>query len=111
MRTFSTGQQMDLAVAVSNFFLVGFMPADNFFHSGRQLHKMQLRVLLMAASGILITALLAGLATVWPFYRAAHQNIANLTQISVEAQAQALHNQLGRYQDMAQQFTRRCTMN
>lgn len=107
MRTFSTGQQKDLAVAVSNFFLVGFMSADNFSHSGRQLHKMQLRVLLMAASGILITALLAGLSTVWPFYRAAHQNIANLTQISVEAQAQALHNQLGRYQDMAQQFTSR----
>src|SRR5690606_27694572 len=92
---------------LATFFLVGFMSADNFSRSGRQLHKMQLRVLLMAASGILITALLAGLSTVWPFYRAAHQNIANLTQISVEARAQALHNQLSRYQDMARQFTSR----
>src|SRR5690606_2832105 len=66
-----------------------------------------LRVLLLAASGILITALLAGMASVLPFYRAAHQNIANITQISVEARAQALHNQLSRYQDMARQFTSR----
>ena len=83
------------------------MFAESLSRSDRRLHKVQLRVLLLAASGILITALLAGMASVLPFYRAAHQNIANITQISVEARAQALHNQLSRYQDMAQQFTSR----
>jgi len=83
------------------------MFAESLSRSGRRLHKVQLRVLLLAASGILITALLAGMASVLPFYRAAHQNIANITQISVEARAQALHNQLSRYQDMARQFTSR----
>src|SRR5690606_41333655 len=81
------------------------MFAESLSRSDRRLHKVQLRVLLLAASGILITALLAGMASVLPFYRAAHRNIANITQVSVEARAQALHNQLSRYQEMARQFT------
>ena len=76
-------------------------------NASRYIHRMHLRIRTLTALGILATALLAGLATALPFYHASRSATESITQISVEAQADAIHHQLGRYQDVARQFSSR----
>jgi len=73
----------------------------------RYIHRMHLRIRTLTALGILATALLAGLATTLPFYQASRSATEAITRLSVEAQADAVHHQLGRFQDIANQLTGR----
>lgn len=73
----------------------------------RYIHRMHLRIRTLTALGILVTALLAGLATTLPFYQASRSATESITRLSVEAQADAVHHQLARFQDIANQLTGR----
>ena len=73
----------------------------------RYIRRLHLRIRTLTALGILATALLAGLATALPFYHALRSGMESISQLSVEAQADALHHQLGRYQDVTRQLTSR----
>lgn len=75
--------------------------------STRYIRRLHLRIRSLAALGILATALLAGLITALPFYHAARSGIERTGQLSVETQAEALHHQFKRYQDITRQLTGR----
>ncbi|MDR9440141.1 MAG: sensor domain-containing diguanylate cyclase [Halomonas sp.] len=75
--------------------------------STRDIRRVHLRIRSLAALGILTTALLAGLITALPFYHAARSGIEHISQLSAETQADALHHQLQRYQDITRQLTSR----
>lgn len=66
-----------------------------------------MRIMLLVAGGILLTSLLAGLSAVLPYYLSSRANIEDVTRMIIQAQADALHHQLSRYQDTARQFTSR----
>ncbi|MBB3185471.1 diguanylate cyclase (GGDEF)-like protein/PAS domain S-box-containing protein [Halomonas fontilapidosi] len=75
--------------------------------STRYIRRLHLRIRSLAALGILTTALLAGLVTALPFYHAARSSIEHISQLGANAQAEALHHQLKRYQDITRQLTGR----
>lgn len=79
-------------------------PPSSSTHYIRRLH---LRIRSLAALGILTTALLAGLITTLPFYQATRSSIEHISQLAADAQAEALHHQLKRYQDITRQLTGR----
>ncbi|MCL7942061.1 sensor domain-containing diguanylate cyclase [Halomonas sp. ATCH28] len=83
------------------------MPTDTPSPTSRYIRRLHLRIRSLAALGILATALLAGLITALPFYYAAHSGIEHISQLSAEAQAEALHYQFKRYQDITRQLTGR----
>ncbi|MDZ7854234.1 MAG: sensor domain-containing diguanylate cyclase [Halomonas sp.] len=83
------------------------MPTDLPSPSTRYIRRLHLRIRSLTALGILTTALLAGLITALPFYHAAHSSIEHISQLSAEAQAEALHYQFKRYQDITRQLTGR----
>lgn len=63
--------------------------------------------MLMAAGMVVLTALLADMAAVLPFYQSSRASIENSLQMATDAHADALHHQLIRYQDIASQFVSR----
>ena len=73
----------------------------------QRIRRMHRHIRILAALGILITGLLAGLATAMPFYLAARDSIETTTRLGAEAQAVALHHELTRYADIARQLTSR----
>ncbi|WP_416139428.1 diguanylate cyclase domain-containing protein [Halomonas sp. HK25] len=83
------------------------MPTSFSSQPSRHIQRLHRKVSILAALGILITALLAGLATALPFYFASRDSLESITRLSAEAHAEALHHQLRRYQDVANQFTSR----
>ncbi|MEQ5803184.1 sensor domain-containing diguanylate cyclase [Halomonas sp. H10-9-1] len=68
---------------------------------------MHRHIRILAALGILITGLLAGLTTALPFYQAARTSVEETTRLGAEAQAAALHHELTRYVDIARQLASR----
>jgi diguanylate cyclase (GGDEF)-like protein/PAS domain S-box-containing protein len=83
------------------------MPAHSSDRPAQQIRRLHRRAQALAIAGILSTALLAGLATALPFYYASRDSIESISRLSIEAHADALHHQLGRFQDVASQFTSR----
>ncbi|MFY0992103.1 diguanylate cyclase domain-containing protein [Halomonas sp. C05BenzN] len=75
--------------------------------STRFIRRVHRRIRSLAALGILATALLAGLITALPFYHSVRSSIEHTSQLSVESQADALHHQFKRYQDIARQLAGR----
>ncbi len=75
--------------------------------SSRYIRRLHLRIRSLAALGILATALLAGLITALPFYYMARGGIEHIHQLSLESQAEALHHQFKRYQDITRQLAGR----
>lgn len=73
----------------------------------QRIRRMHRHIRILAALGILITGLLAGLATALPFYLAARDGVEETTRLGAEAQAAALHHELTRYVDIARQLTSR----
>ncbi len=71
------------------------------------IRRTHFRITTLTALGILLTSLLTGLAAVLPFYMASRDHIEAITRMGTEAQAQAIHNHLARYQDIARQFASR----
>lgn len=83
------------------------MPIRSSSSASHRIQRLHRRVRVLAALGILATALLAGLATALPFYLSSRDSLESMTRLNAEAQAEALHHQLRRYQDVANQFTSR----
>src|SRR5690554_139622 len=77
------------------------------FHSTSYIRRMHRWVRFFTAVGIVMTALLVGLATALPFYYASRTSVAEISQITAQAQADGLHHQLKSYQTVTQQFTSR----
>src|SRR5690554_1758533 len=73
-------------------------------HRIRRMHR---HIRILAALGILVTGLLAGLATALPFYLAARDSVEETTRLGAEAQAAVLHHELTRYVDIARQLASR----
>ena len=65
------------------------------------------RILLIALLGVLITSVVASLSTTIPFYISARHGLEKTALISTQAQASVVDNLLGKYRDMARQFTSR----
>ena len=83
------------------------MEPPDAFYSTSYIRRMHRWVRLFMAVGIVMTALLVGLATALPFYYASRASVAEISQITAEAQADALHHQLKNYQTVTRQFTSR----
>ncbi|MFU8836702.1 MAG: EAL and GGDEF domain-containing protein [Thiohalomonadaceae bacterium] len=73
----------------------------------RQTHRLQRQLMLMAMVGILITGLVVGLATAIPLYQHTRHYNEMAMGFQVSSQAQALSQLLGKYLDIAQQFSSR----
>ncbi|SDO82784.1 PAS domain S-box-containing protein/diguanylate cyclase (GGDEF) domain-containing protein [Halomonas shengliensis] len=73
----------------------------------RHIRRMHRHIRLLTALGILLTGLLAGLATALPFYLAARDDIETTHRLGAETKALALSHQLERYDDIARQLTSR----
>ncbi|MBE0506382.1 MAG: sensor domain-containing diguanylate cyclase [Marinospirillum sp.] len=65
------------------------------------------RILLIALLGVLITSVVASLSTTIPFYISSRLGLEKTALISTQAQASVVENLLGKYQDLARQFTSR----
>lgn len=73
----------------------------------QRIRRMHRHIRILAALGILVTGLLAGLATALPFYLAARDSVEETTRLGAEAQAAVLHHELTRYVDIARQLASR----
>lgn len=75
--------------------------------STQYIRKMHRRIRLLVTVGVLGTAVLVGLASTYPLYRVTTSNFADISRLSAASQAEAVRNQLLRYQDVARQFSSR----
>lgn len=72
-----------------------------------EVNSLRKKILFFVLLGVFLTGLITSLSTSLPFYISASKNLEQITQASLERQAAVLNNQLGKYQDLAQQFTSR----
>lgn len=83
------------------------MPSRSTLSSTQYIQKVHARIRLLVALGIVGTAILVGLAATYPLYRVSASNFEEVAQLNAESQAEAIRNQLLRFQDVARQFSSR----
>lgn len=83
------------------------MPDHSNPSSTHYIQSVHRKIQVLVTLGILGTAILVGLATTYPLYRLSANNFEEISQLNAASQAEAVRNQLLRYQDVTRQFASR----